>query len=351
MAGRQGQAQDRLVLDERADIERAVAEQRLRLIDDDRQPGEFIFLAHEVEVGRVRNSLAQDRPAPVAYQDDLAPQGKTCCRAPPRIGPAREAERQDTRGVGEDGTQALRRSEIEHAFDRASGAGEFEDIDEAARASDSLHASRTAIATLTRPCAGPDSMTRIVLASTSRYRRELLARLQLPFSVAPPEVDEAALAGESPRDTARRLAQAKARAVARCFAEALVIGSDQIAELDGAPIGKPGEFAAALEQLQRMAGRVVVFHTALALLEVPCGDLQIDDVATKVRFRRLPRSSLEAYLRLDTPFDCAGAAKIEGAGIALVESVESTDPTALIGLPLIGLTTMLLRRGVAVPPR
>jgi len=191
----------------------------------------------------------------------------------------------------------------------------------------------------------------IVLASTSRYRRELLARLHLPFLVAPPSVDEAHRPGESPRAAALRLAQEKARAVAARHPGALVIGSDQVAELEGTPIGKPGEFAAALEQLERMAGREVWFHTALAVLDVPSGEIQVDDVPTRVRFRSLPRTTLEAYLRLDSPFDCAGAAKIEAAGIALVESVESNDPTALIGLPLIRLTTMLTSRGIEVPPR
>ena len=192
-------------------------------------------------------------------------------------------------------------------------------------------------------------MRPIVLASSSRYRRELLARLHLPFAVDRPEIDESALTGEDPASTALRLAQFKAEAVASRHAGALVIGSDQIAELDGAAIGKPGAYAAALEQLEWMQGRSVVFHTALALLDTATGATQLGNVPTRVRFRRLPRALLEAYLRLDAPFDCAGAAKIESAGIALVESVESTDPTALVGLPLIRLTTMLAACGVAVP--
>jgi septum formation protein len=191
----------------------------------------------------------------------------------------------------------------------------------------------------------------IVLASSSPYRRELLARLHLNFAVDPPDVDESADAGESPEATALRLARTKAHAVAQRHRGALVIASDQVAELDGEKIGKPGAFDAALAQLERMQGRLVVFHTALAVLDTTTHTLQVENVPTRVRFRTLPRSVLEAYLRLDAPFDCAGAAKIESVGIALVESVDSTDPTALIGLPLIRLTTMLTACGVDVPPR
>ena len=173
--------------------------------------------------------------------------------------------------------------------------------------------------------------------------------MHLPFAVDRPEIDESARIGEDPVSTALRLAQSKAEAVASKHAGALVIGSDQIAELDGAAIGKPGAYEAALEQLERMQGRTVVFHTALALLDTATGATQLDNVPTRVCFRRLPRALLEAYLRVDAPFDCAGAARIESAGIALVESVESTDPTALVGLPLIRLTTMLTACGVAIP--
>lgn len=194
-------------------------------------------------------------------------------------------------------------------------------------------------------------MRTIVLASSSPYRRELLARLRVTFSVARPDVDESALPGESPRQTALRLARIKAQAVAAAYPGSLIIGSDQVAELDGTPIGKPGAFANALAQLEAMQGRTVVFHTALALLDTTTGDAQVDDVPTRVVYRRLGRATLEAYLHADTPFDCAGSAKIESAGIALVESVESLDPTALIGLPLIRLTTMLAHCGVTVPPR
>ena len=194
-------------------------------------------------------------------------------------------------------------------------------------------------------------MRPIVLASSSRYRRELLARLHIVFTVDRPDIDESAEPGEAPAATALRLAWLKAQAVASRHPGALVIASDQVAEVDGTPIGKPGVFEVALEQLELMQGRLAVFHTALALLDTTTGALQLDNVPTRVRFRRLPRAALEAYLRLEEPFDCAGAAKIEAAGIALVESVESPDPTALIGLPLIRLTSMLAQTGIDVPPR
>ena len=194
-------------------------------------------------------------------------------------------------------------------------------------------------------------MRPIVLASSSRYRRELFARLHLPFTVVGPDVDETAHPGETPPQTALRLAQVKARAVAQHHPAALVVGSDQVADLDGTAIGKPGSFDAALAQLELMQGRLVVFHTALALLDASTGTVDVENVPTRVLFRRLPRAALETYLRFDTPFDSAGAAKIEATGIALVESVESTDPTALVGLPLIRLTTMLTAAGIEVPPR
>ena len=190
---------------------------------------------------------------------------------------------------------------------------------------------------------------RIVLASTSRYRRELMQRLHLEFEVRAPEVDEAALAGEFPRETALRLAAAKARAVQRDCPGSIVIGSDQVAELDGAALGKPLGHAAALAQLQRMQGQVVVFHTALAVAGPAADSIQADCVPTVVHMRTLPPSALDRYLRIDQPYDCAGAAKIESLGIALVDRVQSDDPTALIGLPLIRLVTMLAAAGVAVP--
>jgi septum formation protein len=191
-------------------------------------------------------------------------------------------------------------------------------------------------------------MPPIVLASTSRYRRELLQRLRLPFSVQAPRVDEQAQPGESPRATACRLALAKAQAVALTQPGAIVIGSDQVADVDGEALSKPGTHEAALAQLTRMQGREVVFHTALAVIG-PTGDQQVDDVPTAVRFRVLPVERLDAYLRAEKPYDCAGAAKIESLGIALLESVRSDDPTALIGLPLIRLTSMLAACGLRLP--
>jgi 7-methyl-GTP pyrophosphatase len=191
-------------------------------------------------------------------------------------------------------------------------------------------------------------MPPIVLASTSRYRRELLQRLRLPFSVQAPRVDEQAQQGESPRAPACRLALAKAQAVALTQPGAIVIGSDQVADVDGEALSKPGTHEAALAQLTRMQGREVVFHTALAVIG-PTGDQQVDDVPTAVRFRVLPVERLDAYLRAEKPYDCAGAAKIESLGIALLESVRSDDPTALIGLPLIRLTSMLAACGLRLP--
>jgi septum formation protein len=194
-------------------------------------------------------------------------------------------------------------------------------------------------------------MRRIVLASTSPYRRALLQRLRLPFEVVAPRVAEATLPGEAPLATALRLARAKAEDVAARAGDALVIGSDQVADVAGVALSKPGTHDAALDQLERMQGRTIVFHTALALVDAARGTTQVDSVPTAVRFRRLPRAELDAYLRAEAPYDCAGAAKIEGLGIALVEAVESDDPTALIGLPLIRLVAMLERFGVRVLAR
>jgi len=171
-------------------------------------------------------------------------------------------------------------------------------------------------------------------------------RLRLPFEVVAPAVDEARLPGEAPLALALRLAEAKAIEVARRRPDAVVIGSDQVAELDGEPIGKPHTHAAALAQLEQMQGRRLVFHTALAV--AAHGRVEADSVPTAVTFRRLSRDALETYLRTDQPYDCAGAAKIESLGIALVERVESDDPTALIGLPLIRLTSMLQTAGIVV---
>ena len=188
----------------------------------------------------------------------------------------------------------------------------------------------------------------LVLASSSPYRRMLLDRLRIPYSVAVPAVDEAPLRGEAPADTAKRLAQLKARAVSGDFPDALVIGSDQVASLDGAPIGKPGEHAAALAQLMAMRGRSVVFNTAVCVLDARRGASLIECVPTTVTFRDYSDAQAERYLQIDQPYDCAGSAKIEAMGIALVREVVSPDPTALIGLPLIALVGMLQQSGIEV---
>lgn len=192
---------------------------------------------------------------------------------------------------------------------------------------------------------------RLILGSSSKYRKELLSRLHLPFAVMVPAIDETPHAGESPETTALRLAQEKAAAVALQAPGALVIGSDQVATLDGEQIGKPGSHENALQQLQKMRGRRVIFHTALCLWDSrqPSQErmVQLENVQTFVSFRDLPDAELDTYLRIEQPYDCAGSAKNEGLGIAIIEKIESADPTALTGLPLIALTTMLRRAGVS----
>ena len=190
-----------------------------------------------------------------------------------------------------------------------------------------------------------DSNPALVLASSSRYRAELLARLRVPFRQASPDLDESTLAGEACCTTAERLAAAKARALAPRFPGALIIGSDQVADLDGEALGKPGDHTRAMRQLQRLRGRVAVFHTAVALFDSRNSRITVRNVPTTVRFRNRTDAELEAYLRLEQPYDCAGSAKAEALGIALTESIESDDPTALIGLPLIALTEMLEMAG------
>ncbi len=190
---------------------------------------------------------------------------------------------------------------------------------------------------------------RLILASGSAYRKELLQRLRLPFEVMSPDIDETSLPNETPVATALRLAQAKAQKIAEQNSPALVIGSDQVATLDNLQIGKPGNHANALAQLQMMRGRSVVFHTALCLFDThptSTKPLQIENIQTVVTFRDLPDAELDAYLKIEQPYDCAGSAKNEGLGIALIASIEGTDPTALTGLPLIALTTMLRHCGV-----
>ena len=187
----------------------------------------------------------------------------------------------------------------------------------------------------------------LVLASSSLYRRQLLERLGLPFTTASPDIDESPLEHELPEAMTIRLAQLKASAIAKQFPEAWIIGSDQCADLHGQIIGKPGNHERALAQLKKMQGQTVVFHTALCLLK--SGKQKTLSIPTRVRFRTLPDSVLENYLRIEKPYDCAGSAKSEGMGIILLEQIESDDPTALIGLPLIALSGLLRETGFAIP--
>ncbi len=189
----------------------------------------------------------------------------------------------------------------------------------------------------------------LVLGSSSRYRRELLERLRLPFAVASPDTDETPLPGESPRDLALRLALAKAHAVAAQHPGALVIGSDQVADLAGESLGKPGDHVRATQQLLRMSGQTVIFQTAVAVVCPATGFEQADIAPVEVRFRTLDAATIERYLRAEQPYDCAGSAKSEGLGIALLESIVSDDPTALVGLPLIRTCRMLRAAGLVLP--
>jgi septum formation protein len=202
------------------------------------------------------------------------------------------------------------------------------------------------------PASGPARarvrLPQLVLASTSRYRRELLARLGLPFDVDAPGIDEQALRGEAPAATALRLAQAKARAVAARLGDALVIGSDQVAELDGVAIGKPLDHADAVRQLTAASGRTLAFHTGVALVDAASGRCRTRLVTVASTFRQLSGRDIEHYLACERPYDCAGSVKSEGYGIALFERIESDDPTALIGLPLIAVVALLREEGVDV---
>ena len=186
----------------------------------------------------------------------------------------------------------------------------------------------------------------LILGSTSRYRHELLSRLRVPFTVAAPDVDETPHAGETPEALARRLARAKAYAVAAKYPDAVVIGSDQVADLNGEPLGKPGNHARAVQQLQRMRGQTVVFQTAVAVVCLATQFEQVDLAPVNVRFRDLSDAEIEAYLRAEEPYDCAGSAKSEGLGIALLDTIDNDDPTALIGLPLIRTSRMLRAAGI-----
>lgn len=191
-------------------------------------------------------------------------------------------------------------------------------------------------------------MRRLVLASTSPYRRELLGRLGLPFEVANPQTDETPLPGEMPEDTALRLSEAKARAVAAAFPDALVIGSDQVAVADSVVYGKPGDHGRAVAQLRALSGKTVNFFTGLCLLDAATGRAQIRGIPTLVTFRQLSDAEIENYLRREQPYNCAGAAKSEGLGIALLSSMRGDDPNALVGLPLIALCDMLRSEGVSI---
>ena len=194
-----------------------------------------------------------------------------------------------------------------------------------------------------------NSEKKLILASTSVYRRELLGRLGIAFEVISPKVDETPLPHEGTLDLALRLAKAKAAAVAKDHPDAWVIGSDQVADLCGAAIGKPGNFERAMAQLQLMRGATVTFQTALCVMH---GEVETTvNIPTEVTFRKLPDDVLEAYLHAEEPYDCAGSAKSEGLGISLLEAIKSDDPTALIGLPLIALSGLLRDAGFAIPAK
>ena len=196
--------------------------------------------------------------------------------------------------------------------------------------------------------AHPTPNRRLILGSTSRYRRELLQRLQIPFEVVSPDVDETPLPSEMPSILAARLALAKARAVAAAMPDAVVIGSDQVADLHGQPLGKPGTHERAVAQLRQMRGQTVIFQTAVAVVCIANGFEQSSLAAVKVTFRDLTDDEIENYLRAEKPYDCAGSAKSEGLGIALLSSIESDDPTALVGLPLIRTCNMIRAAGIAL---
>lgn len=187
---------------------------------------------------------------------------------------------------------------------------------------------------------------KLILGSTSPYRRELLERLRVPFDVVSPDVDETPQPDEHPQALATRLALAKAQVVAQRFPDHVVIGSDQVADLDGQPLGKPGDHTRAVTQLRQMRGKTVVFHTAVAVVCTANAFVAESVASVRVRFRDLSDAEIEHYLRAETPYDCAGSAKSEGLGIALLESIESDDPTALVGLPLIRTAAMLRAAGI-----
>ncbi|HPW06612.1 MAG TPA: Maf family nucleotide pyrophosphatase [Burkholderiaceae bacterium] len=189
---------------------------------------------------------------------------------------------------------------------------------------------------------------KLILGSTSPYRRELLSRLRIPFEVVSPDVDETPYPSETPQQLACRLAMAKARAVAAMHPASVVIGSDQVADLDGEPLGKPHAHDRAVEQLRRMRGKTVIFQTAVAVVCQEAKFAQMDLAQVKVTFRDLSDTEIEAYLLAETPYDCAGSAKSEGLGIAILESIDNDDPTALVGLPLIRTCRMLRAAGLVL---
>jgi len=195
-----------------------------------------------------------------------------------------------------------------------------------------------------------DQPRRLVLASTSRYRKELLGRLGLAFETADPGVDEQALPGEAPADTALRLSVLKADSLRTLFADALIVGSDQVASCGGARLGKPGNHGNAVRQLRSLSGKTAQFDTAVSLLDARSGALQSRVVPCRVVFRALDDQRIETYLRREQPYDCAASAKSEGLGIALIARMETDDPTSLVGLPLIALCEMLERAGLPVLP-
>ena len=195
----------------------------------------------------------------------------------------------------------------------------------------------------------PSPARPLVLGSTSPYRRELLGRLRLNFTVEAPHVDETPRDGESPAELALRLAVAKAQAVSARHPDAVVIGSDQVADLHGQPLGKPGTHERALAQLRQMSGQTVLFQTAVAVACAATGFLRSELAVVKVTFRPLTDAEIERYLRAETPYDCAGSAKSEGLGIALLERIDNDDPTALVGLPLIRTAQLLREAGMVLP--
>lgn len=201
---------------------------------------------------------------------------------------------------------------------------------------------------LQRPLKTQQSAQKLVLGSSSSYRYELLCRLQIPFEVSSPDVDEAALSGELPEATASRLAENKARVVATVYPGALIIGADQVAALDGIQLGKPLNYEKATKQLYFMRGKEVIFHTALSLFNSRSGRMQSRIISSVVKFRELSDSQIGNYLTKEQPYHCTGSAKYEGLGIALIERMVSDDPNALIGLPLIMLVEMLAHEGVEV---